>query len=286
MLVAAGAFLGSIAAGVLILAGCGGLMEDGPRVTNYAGSSVPTAAGFLFVPVYLLTYVVIRAVEGLPGKQAFGPAESLLVLLLGMCFLGLLDDVFGDGKASGFKGHIRAMFKGRITTGLLKALGGFLVALAVSLPFSPRLWELFLNAAVIALCANLFNLLDMRPGRALKVFLPSLAGVVALNWKMMDAFVPYLLSVGAVALVLLPGDLSERFMLGDAGSNVLGATVGLGVVIGAGNWWKLGALLFLVLMNILSEKYSFSKAINSNRLLNWMDRLGRKGEKPGETEYK
>ncbi|MBU4173506.1 MAG: glycosyl transferase [Actinobacteria bacterium] len=286
MLVAAGAFLGSIAAGVLILVGCGGIMEDGPRVTNYAGSSVPAAAGFLFVPVYLLTYVVIRAVEGFPEKQAFGPAESLLVLVLGMCFLGLMDDVFGDGKASGFKGHIRALFKGRISTGFLKALGGLLVALAVSLPLSHNWWELFLNATLIALCANLFNLLDMRPGRALKVFLPALAGVVALNWKLMDTFVPYLLSVGAVALVLLPGDLSERFMLGDAGSNVLGATVGLGVAIGAGNWWKLGVLLFLVFMNILSEKYSFSKAVDSNRPLNWMDRLGRKGEKPGETEYK
>lgn len=268
-----------------MLAGCGGIMEDGPRVTNYAGRDVPAAAGFLFVPVYLLTYVVIRAVEGFPEKQVFGPAESLLVLLLGMCFLGLLDDVFGDGKASGFKGHVRAVFKGQISTGFLKALGGFLVALAASLPFSPRLWELFLNAVVIALCANLFNLLDMRPGRALKIFIPALAGVVALNWKMMDTFVPYLLSAEAVALVLLPGDLSERFMIGDAGSNVLGATVGLGVAIGAGNWWKLGVLIFLVFMNILSEKYSFSKAINSNRLLSWMDRLGRKGEKPGEAEY-
>ncbi|MBU4301305.1 MAG: hypothetical protein KKE56_00920 [Actinobacteria bacterium] len=286
MLVAAGAFLGSIAAGILILAGCRHIMEHVPRVVNYAGREVPTAAGFLFVPVYLLAYVVARILEEYPARMVFGPAESLLVLLLGMCFLGLLDDVLDDGESSGFKGHVRAVQSGRVTTGFIKALGGFLVAVAASLPFSTHLWELLLNAALIALCANLFNLLDMRPGRALKVFIPALAGVVALNWDLLDYFVPYLLSVGAVALVLLPGDLSRRFMLGDAGSNVLGATIGLGVAIGVGDWWKLGILLFIAFLTLLSEKYSFSRAISSNRLLNWMDWLGRKGERPGGANYK
>lgn len=286
MLAAAAVFLGSLAAGVLILAGLRPMLEHRVlRRVNYSGREVPTSAGILFVPVYLLVYVVARAFDQFPQRVMFGPAESLLVLVVGMCFLGLLDDVLGDSEVSGFKGHIGAAFKGRMTTGFVKAMGGFLVALAASLPLSPHPWELFLNAALIALFANLFNLLDMRPGRSLKVFFPVLAGVVALNWDLLDTFVPYLLSIGAVALALLPGDLDERFMLGDAGSNVLGATLGLSVAVGAGKWWKLGVLVFLALLNVMSERYSFSRVIRSNRVLNWMDSLGRKGERAEEANY-
>jgi hypothetical protein len=202
-----------------------------------------------------------------------------------MCFLGLLDDLLGSRETSGFKGHIKEALRGRFTTGFLKALGGFLLAVAASAPFSRHIWELFLNGAIIAFCANLFNLLDVRPGRALKVFLPFLAGMIALNWSLENALIPYLLSVGAVALVLFPGDLSGRFMLGDSGSNVLGATVGLGISIGAGPWWKLGVLILLACLNLLSEKYSFSRIISSNRVLNWLDSLGRKGEKVTGANY-
>ena len=171
---------------------------------NYAGRSVPTAAGVLFVPAYALVYSLARVFADGRAPPVFGLGESLLVLVTGMCFLGLLDDLAQDCGSKGFKGHVKALFKGRLTTGMLKALGGFTIAVAASFPFSPHLWDLVLNAALISLCANLFNLLDMRPGRAIKVFIPSLAAVTAVTWRLGDAFIPYALSVGAVALVLFP----------------------------------------------------------------------------------
>jgi len=275
--------LGSAAAGIFFLYACGPVIEH-PflKRDNFLGREIPGSVGFVFSLSYVLVYVLVIVFEKERPLVWIGPKESLLILVLGMCFLGLLDDLLGSRETRGFKGHVREAVRRRFTTGFLKALGGFLLAIAASAPFSRHIWELFLNGALIALCANLFNLLDMRPGRALKVFFPLLAGVIALNWSLENAFIPYLLSVGAVAIVLFPGDMSGRFMLGDSGSNVLGATVGFGIAIGAGTWWKLGVMVLFACLNLLSEKYSFSRIISSNRVLNWLDSLGRKGEKdPG-----
>lgn len=276
-------FLGSAAAGIFFLYACGPVIEHPSlKRDNFLGREIPGSVGFVFSLSYVLVYVLVIVFEKERPLVWIGPKESLLILVLGMCFLGLLDDLLGSRETRGFKGHVREAVRGRFTTGFLKALGGFLLAIAASAPFSRHIWELFLNGALIALCANLFNLLDMRPGRALKVFFPLLAGVIALNWSLENAFIPYLLSVGAVAMVLFPGDMSGRFMLGDSSSNVLGATVGLGIAIGAGTWWKLGVMVLFACLNLLSEKYSFSRIISSNRVLNWLDSLGRKGEKdPG-----
>ncbi len=271
-------FAGSLIAGIALLHAIRPMLNS-PALSrvNYAGRTLPVAAGILFPVVYVPAYVVVLLTESRATGARFGFRESMLLLVIGMCLLGLADDVAGDREASGFKGHFRALLKGRLTTGMVKAAGGFVLAMAASFPLSPRWWEVFLNAAVIALAANLANLLDLRPGRTLKVFVPLLAATAALNWREPRSVMPYLLSVEAVALVLLPGDLHERFMLGDAGSNVIGAAVGLGVAAGAGSWWKLGALAFLALANAVSEKYSFSRVIESNRVLNRIDSLGRKG---------
>ncbi|PKQ28165.1 MAG: hypothetical protein CVT63_04155 [Candidatus Anoxymicrobium japonicum] len=241
---------------------------------NYAGRDIPTAAGILFPAVYVPACVIILMVEG-GGTQVFGVRESLLLLVVGMCLLGLVDDVAGNRDARGFKGHFKALFNGEVTTGMLKAAGGFVLAIAAVISFSLRWWDVIVNAAIIALAANLGNLMDIAPGRSIKVFLPAFIGVVALNWRAPVDVMPYLLVVGATALALFSGDLAERFMLGDAGSNVLGATIGLAVAVGAGWWWRLEALAFLLLMNALSEKFSFSSIIASNRALNWLDSLGR-----------
>ena len=279
-------FLGSAAAGIFFIYACRPIIEHPSlKKTNFLGNEIPGSVGFIFPLSYVLVYVFVIVFERERPLVWVGPRESLLILVLGMCFLGLLDDLLGSRETSGFKGHIKEALRGRFTTGFLKALGGFLLAVAASAPFSRHIWELFLNGAIIAFCANLFNLLDMRPGRALKVFLPFLAGIIALNWSLENALIPYLLSVGAVALVLFPGDLSGRFMLGDSGSNVLGATVGLGIAIGAGPWWNLGVLILLACLNLLSEKFSFSSIISSNRVLNWLDSLGRKGEKVPGANY-
>ncbi|MDD5448374.1 MAG: hypothetical protein PHO53_04330 [Actinomycetota bacterium] len=244
--------------------------------TNYAGRRIPTSAGLVFLPVSVLCFTA-DAFRGGIGKSVNPDVYSFTILVCVMCFLGFLDDMVGSRASRGFKGHLTSFFKGKATSGFAKASIGFFVSMAISIHFSENVGEVFLNAFVIALAANLFNLLDVMPGRALKIFLPSLAGVIALNWKLGDFLVPQMLAIGGVALVLFVGDIKEWFMIGDSGSNVLGAVVGLGIVIGANFWWKLALMLVFLLLNLLSEKFSFSRIISRNRVLNWLDNLGRKG---------
>ncbi len=85
--------------------------------------------------------------------------------------------------------------------------------------------------------------------------------------------IPLAIPVGAAA-GLLPGDLHERYMLGDAGSNAIGAACGLGAVIVTPGAWRWVLLVGLVLLNLLSEVVSFSSVIDRVAPLRWLDRAG------------
>ena len=77
----------------------------------------------------------------------------------------------------------------------------------------------------------------------------------------------------AVGLLLF--DLREQLMLGDAGSNVIGAAAGLGVVLTFGSAIRILVLIGLIALNIASERVSFSKVIDSIGPLRYLDRIGR-----------
>jgi hypothetical protein len=161
--------------------------------------------------------------------------------------LGLADDLW-SGPERGFRGHLRA---GR-TTGVLKLLGIPLVGLLATRKVS--------GALLVGLAANFVNQLDTRPGRALKAYL---LGAVALRAP-----------VGS-AVLLLPYDLREQAMLGDAGSNALGAMLGLSSVsrlTGKGRWLAIGALAGLTL---LGERRSLGELIEKTPGLRALDGLGR-----------
>ncbi len=299
-----GVFVVSLVSGLLMLYLLRGtLASESLQRTNYRGLRLPTAAGIVFAPAFLLlwipTMLVVWTSHFPPFRGTLYGMDVMLVTVLGFCLLGLLDDVAGDSGAKGFKGHFSEALHGRYTTGLVKAFLGFAVALVAlfypviifpqGTPASAYgVWVL--DAALVALTANFLNLLDLRPGRAVKVFLPAFVLCFGLTWRFTATpgtvvalqptyfWLTPALVVLAVALVLFPGDLREKFMLGDAGSNVLGAAIGLGLVFGLSFWWRLGVLILMLILNILSEKYSFSKAISSNRALNWIDSLGRKGQ--------
>lgn len=306
-------FLGSVAASIVFLFAFRGILQsEGLQRTNFRGVRLPTAAGTVFAPSFLVIWMVSQvyfvgnrenwARLDKAGHFGLGPGMNvMLVLVLGMCLIGLLDDAAGDRSARGFKGHFSEALKGRFTTGFMKALLGLIVALVALFPQFIIVGRMsfqdygnwLLGAAVIALAANLFNLLDLAPGRALKAFFPALALCIGLTlrYEAVGAGNPYpslsfyvapAISVAAVALVLFPGDLRERFMMGDAGSNVIGAVIGLGLVLGTSFWWRVGVLVLLLVLNLLSEKFSFSRVISSNRALNWLDELGReRRETPG-----
>ena len=264
---------------------------------NYRSVQVPTGAGLIFAPVFLVVWTTIFILLLSPSFLTTAETDlarvtlrlgmnMMLILVLGMCLIGFLDDVAGDRHIRGFKGHFTEAFHGRFTTGFFKALAGFIVALAataqLSLTVSPtfRMYgEWLLNAALVALMANLFNLFDLKPGRALKLFFPLLLLTMGLALRfryLRYGYIAPALVVAAVAVVLFPGDLREKQMLGDAGSNVLGAVVGLGLAMGMNIWWRIGVLVFLLFLTALSEKLSFSRVIEGNKVLNWLDELGRR----------
>lgn len=295
-------FVGSLLLGVAYLLALKPVFaSEALKRKNYRGKEIWTSCGIVFIMVSLTFWLIVQILGNyrLAGMffREFGYGIYVFsVLVIGFGLFGFIDDVAGGEGTRGFKGHLRQVFRGGMTTGLLKAFGGFLVALlvAVKVSFYPGISTInvmvwIMNAVLIALTANFFNLLDLRPGRALKVFLPAAALVLglALRYKYILAepiqetpipfFVAPMLMIVAVALVLFPGDLREKFMIGDAGSNVLGATVGLGLVLGTPPWWRLGILVFVLAITLISEIYSFSAVIERNRVLNYLDMLGRKG---------
>jgi UDP-GlcNAc:undecaprenyl-phosphate GlcNAc-1-phosphate transferase len=245
---------------------------------NYADRLVPTSGGILIV----LAVLVIEAGRAILGSLGVGDAPDLtierslvLFAVFGFGLLGLVDDLLGDGTTRGFKGHITALLHGRITTGFLKLFGGAGVAVVlVATPGFATGRRLLVDAVLIALAANLGNLLDRAPGRTIKA---ALLAYVPLAIVLGDGAVAVAIApaMGA-AFGLLGDDLRERLMLGDAGANVIGAVLGLGVVLGRGGVTRTTALVLLVVANVAAELVSFSSIIERVPPLRWLDRLGRR----------
>jgi hypothetical protein len=161
--------------------------------------------------------------------------------------IGLADDLW-SGPERGFHRHLSS---GR-TTGVLKLVGIPLVGLLATRRVS--------GALLVGLAANFLNQLDTRPGRALKAYL---VGAVALG------------APAGSAVLLLPYDLREKVMLGDSGSNALGALLGLSSVsrlTGTSRWLAIGALAGLT---ILGERRSLGELIERTPGLRTLDRVGR-----------
>ncbi len=168
--------------------------------------------------------------------------------------------------AKGFRGHLAALRRGQLTSGMVKVGGIGAAGLAAAALLAGRrpLADVVLDGAVVAGSANLLNLFDLRPGRALKVGLLGAAAVGAPG------------PAGAAA-ALLPADLGERVMLGDAGANALGALLGLAAVHRLPSRGARAALLAgLTALTGASEVVSFTAVIERTPPLRALDALGRR----------
>ena len=229
---------------------------------NYRGRRVTLLAGVLAVPAL----VAGAGVVALLGPARPGVAAAVAAACAGG--VGVYDDLRGTPAARGLRGHLRALFRGRVTTGLVKLLVVGVGGAAAAVVLSGFSWRAVVDAVVVAGLANLLNLFDLRPGRALKVAL--LVAVPLLAARSAVAAV-----VVAVSLALLPGDLRERTMLGDGGANALGAVAG--VAVAAASAWPsaLAAAAVVVALTLASEVVSFSRVIEATPPLRGLDRLGR-----------
>jgi len=232
--------------------------------TNHRGEPVTLLEGPAFV-------------AGAAAAVAFAPGLPARVRLAGVLAavgagaVGGYDDIAGADAAKGFGGHLAALRRGEVTTGVVKIVGIGATGLASAALVTRNPVDAVVGGAVVAGAANLVNLLDLRPGRALKVGL--LNTPVALVGGPAGALVAGPLGAGAA---LLPEDLAERAMLGDAGANALGALLGTAVVIRYGRPGRLAHLAVIAALTAASEKVSFTKVIESTPALRWFDRLGRR----------
>lgn len=255
--------------------GFGGRPGDGVwGRTNHRGEPVTLLEGPAFV---LGTTAAALVTPGLSGRMR----AATLLAGAGAGVLGGYDDLAGSSSSRGFKGHLGALARGELTSGAVKILGiggTGLAAAAIAGPQVPPAtrrgimrggFDLLVNGAIIAGSANLMNLFDLRPGRAIKVGLLAGAPLACGSGAAVVAA-----PLGA-ALALLPEDLGERAMLGDTGANALGALLGLAATrLPFGG--RLAVLGGLAALNGASEVVSFTKVIQRTPSLNWLDMLGRR----------
>lgn len=241
---------------------------------------------------------VLGALTGLfiAGPRRRGRAATLLVTTAG---LGMLDDLAGSGASRGLRGHLTALRRGEVTTGAVKLLGLAVAGVAVAATLEPdgrevaasratgrgpawrpsahsgggrrgfltRTVTAVVGGGVIAGSANLVNLLDLRPGRALK-------SVIVLGAPGCVGAAAAAAAVGA-SVGVLADDLDARSMLGDTGANAAGALLGLALVERSGVVGRSLALAALTALTLASERVSFSAVIERHPALRRLDQWGR-----------
>lgn len=315
-----------VGAGIGVCAGLGHVLRR-KRIkasqwerTNFHGATVSLRGGVAMAGASVASAAVASALSDQPRAALGGVVASL-----GGGLAGYIDDVDqgahdGGKVAKGLKGHLGALAHGQVTTGVIKIAGIGASALAASAlvgskatSVSGKAADLALNTVLIAGTANLANLLDLRPGRALKATVlvatplsyfscaaaktpASGASVTSATASVTSgasgapsatpaapasasgASAQRLLASGlnAAAITALVEDLQETTMLGDTGANAAGAL--LGTSLAANDSWKLrlGTALGVVGLILASEKVSFSKVIAANPALNWLDQLWRR----------
>jgi UDP-GlcNAc:undecaprenyl-phosphate GlcNAc-1-phosphate transferase len=274
------AVLGVVAGGGLWLLGRSMWDEPALRRTNFRGAEVPVSVGILIPAATIVVEAGLRVAEAAgrhpaPGEMA-GRSLALLAAL-GFGLLGTFDDLAAHGPERGFAGHLGSLARGRLTTGGLKLTVGGLLALVLSgSVVGSHLGRLLLGGAVIALAANLGNLFDRAPGRTTKVAVVAaviLAATASAGERPVLAGVVLVVAAGAG---LLWFDLGEQLMLGDAGSNVLGAVLGLGLIMTTATVTQLVAVVVLAAANLASEWVSYGRVIDATPPLRALDRLGRR----------
>lgn len=264
--------LASIVAALLAPPLLRALIEGGHVKANFRGRSVAFPFGVLTLAGALLALVPLALLQRLQIAKVFHPEVlAVTVYAIGVAFLGLVDDMLG-GEPRGWREHGRAVLRVHFSTGALKALGSLGLALYATSYVEPSTGRWLIASAVLVLSTNAFNLLDLRPGRATKVFIVLGAGLT-----IGAASVRPLWALGLFAgpaLVAGLYDLRERAMLGDTGANLLGALAGLWLVLTLSELGQAVALGLLLAITVYGELRSITELVERMPLLRGIDSWG------------
>jgi UDP-GlcNAc:undecaprenyl-phosphate GlcNAc-1-phosphate transferase len=272
---------------------------------NYRGAALPFPIGVVLPVAALVALIPLALLQELADVDVFrSAAYPAVTYVVGVALLGLLDDFVGSGlfgsaqtadrgprgggaihageprgsasSASpprGWRGHARAILSGGFSTGAAKAAGSLGLALFALSGEGRSATEYLLAAGVLVLATNLFNLLDLRPGRSAKALL-LLGAALTVGSLDTDGLWTVGLLLGPV-LVLLPLDLRERGMLGDTGSNAIGAVAGIWLIATLDTTGQAIALAAMALVTAYGEFRSISRLIDRTPGLRHLDSLGR-----------
>lgn len=262
----------------VVPAGVRALAEAGMARDNYAGRSVAFPLGAVLLAASLVALAPLAPLDDRADLELLDPELTRwFAYAVGVAFLGLFDDVLGRGAESdtarGWRGHGRALLRGELSTGVVKAVGAFALAAYATSGLGRESLDYVVDLALLLLATNMANLLDLRPGRVEKALLLVGAGLCVGYWTL--APVELLgLFLGPVAVGAW-FTLRERAMLGDTGSNLVGALIGIWLVTTLSDPGRLIALGTLVALTVYGEFRSISSAIERIPLLRQLDSLGR-----------
>ena len=262
----------------LVPAGTRGLRDAGLVRENYRGARLAFPLGAVLATAALVALAPLAVLNDRADLDLLDPElRRWLPYLLGIAFLGFLDDALGQGAAAdaprGWRGHGRALREGSLSTGAIKAIGALALAAYVVAGRGLEDWRYVADVALLILATNLGNLLDLRPGRAEKGLALLGAGLCLGAWTLAPIEL-----LGIFAGPILVGawlTLRERAMLGDTGSNLIGAVAGVWLLTILGGDARLIALVVVVALTIYGELRSISATIESVPPLRWLDSLGR-----------
>jgi hypothetical protein len=252
------------------------MRRSGLARENYRGRWVAFPAGAVLVACSLIALAPLAILDDRADLDLLdSDLRRWAVYVLGVALLGLIDDALGAHTAAprGWRGHARAIAAGRFSTGAIKAIGALALAAYATSGLGDRDFAYVADLALLLLTTNLFNLLDLRPGRVEKTFAALLAAlcVGALTAEPLELLGIF---VGPV-LVVAAYTLRERAMLGDTGANLVGALAGVAMLVTLGETGRYIALGIVAALNIYGEFRSITRTIEAVPLLRSLDSLGR-----------
>ena len=254
------------------------MRRSGLRRTNFRGREAAFPAGAVSVSCSLIALAPLAVLNDRADLDLLDPQLGRwAVYVLGVALLGLLDDALGRGADAdtprGWRGHAQAVLAGRFSTGFIKAVGALALAAFATSGRGRQDLGYLVDLLLLLLATNLFNLIDLRPARAEKALALLLAGLCVGAWTAtpIDLLGVFLGPVAVVALFTL----REEAMLGDTGSNLIGALAGISMLVTLGATGRAVALAVVAALTIFGEFRSISAAVERVPLLRSLDSLGR-----------
>jgi hypothetical protein len=270
--------LSALVALVVVPAGYRALIRAGMTRANYRGKELAFPLGAATVASALVALAPLAPLDALVDEGLLEhELGRWITYVVGIAFLGLFDDALGRGAAEdtarGWRGHARAVGSGELSTGAIKALGALALAAFVLARRGEEGAQYVADIALLLLATNLLNLFDTGPGRAEKVFALIAAGLCIGAWTA----APLELLGPLVAPIALGAayTLRERAMLGDTGSNVLGALAGIWILTSLDETGRIVALVVILLVTAYGELRSLGSLIERIPPLRYLDSLFR-----------